>query len=43
MTYQAQRGPEELLPFYEQMGEDGVKQYWQRKNSFDIDGRPTGI
>ena len=27
MTYQGQRGPEELLPFYEEMGPDGVERY----------------
>ena len=38
-----QRGEEELLPFYDKMGPDGVKAYWQRKNRFSIDQRPTGI
>lgn len=38
-----QRGPEELLPFYEEMGENGVKAYWQRKNRTSIDGKDTGL
>jgi len=38
-----QRGEEELLPFYDKMGPEGVKAYWQRKNRFSIDQRPTGI
>lgn len=38
-----QRGDEELLPYYDKMGPDGVKAYWQRKNRVSIDHRPTGI
>ena len=38
-----QRGPDELLPFYEDMGPDGVEAYWQRKNRLCIDQRSTGI
>ena len=41
--YAGQRGDAELLPFYADMGEDGVRDYWQRKNKLSIDGRPTGI
>lgn len=37
------RGPEELLQFYEKMGEDGVKRYWEKKNQVSIDGKPTRI
>ncbi|MGB0411312.1 MAG: pyridoxamine 5'-phosphate oxidase family protein [Pikeienuella sp.] len=43
MEFRAQRGPEELLPFYADMGADGVKDYWQRKNTLSIDGAPTGV
>jgi hypothetical protein len=39
----ADRGPDELLPFFEKMGEDGVKRYWAKKNSASIDGKPTHI
>lgn len=42
MAYQGQRGPRELLPFYEQMGPDGVERYWARKNAVSIDGKDTG-
>ena len=42
MSYQRQRGPEELLPFYEEMGADGVERYWTRKNAVSIDGKNTG-
>lgn len=41
--YRGQRGETELLPFYEEMGEDGVRAYWQRKNKLSIDGKPTGL
>ena len=43
MDYRAQRGPEELLPFYADMGEDGVRDYWRRKNRLSLDGAETGI
>ena len=38
-----ERGPGELLPFYEKMGEDGVRRYWEKKNQASIDGKPTHI
>lgn len=37
------RGPAELLPFYEKMGEDGVKRFWEKKNLVSVDGKPTHI
>ena len=43
MRFEQERGPVELLPFYEDMGEDGVRAYWARKNRFSIDHKPTGI
>jgi hypothetical protein len=43
MPYEAQRGAAELLPFYENMGERGVVDYWSRKNMRSIDGNDTGI
>lgn len=42
MQFVSERGPAELLPFYEEMGEDGVRAYWTRKNRLSIDGKPTG-
>ena len=38
-----ERGPGELLPFYEKMGEDGVRRFWEKKNQVSIDGKPTHI
>ena len=43
MRFARNRGEEELVPFYEEMGPEGVKEYWKRKNTFSIDGRATGI
>ncbi|MGL4490618.1 MAG: pyridoxamine 5'-phosphate oxidase family protein [Rhizobiaceae bacterium] len=43
MQFVSERGPTELLPFYENMGEDGVRAYWKRKNVVSIDGKETGI
>jgi Pyridoxamine 5'-phosphate oxidase len=43
MQFVAERGPTEMLPFYADMGEDGVKAYWMRKNTKSIDGKSTGI
>ena len=43
MTVERDRGPEELLPFYDDMGEDGVRDYWRRKNTVSLDGKPTGV
>ncbi len=43
MEFRRSRGEEELEPFYDDMGSDGVKDYWQRKNTQTIDGKPTGI
>ena len=43
MHYQRERGEDELLPFYDEMGPDGVRDYWRRKNLETIDGYPTGV
>ena len=43
MRFEEQRGEKELAPFYEEMGPDGVTEYWRRKNMLSIDGKPTGI
>lgn len=43
MKYQKSRAEEELLPFYEKMGAEGVEKYWLKKNTISIDGKPTGI
>jgi hypothetical protein len=43
MDFRAERGTGELLPFYETMGEEGMRDYWKRKNTISIDGKPTHI
>ena len=43
MQFVRQRGPDELIPFYEELGEEGVRAYWARKNRLSIDGKETGI
>jgi Pyridoxamine 5'-phosphate oxidase len=42
MQFVEQRGPTEMLPFFEEMGEEGVQAYWKRKNMLSIDGKITG-
>jgi len=37
------RGPSELLPYFEKLGDDGVKRFWEKKNQVSIDGKPTRI
>lgn len=43
MQVKAERGPEEMLPFYAAMDEAGLRDYWRRKNTLSIDGLPTHI
>jgi hypothetical protein len=43
MDFKADRIEQELLPFYEDMGEEGVQAYWRRKNVETLDGFPTGL
>jgi Pyridoxamine 5'-phosphate oxidase len=43
MEFRRSRAEHELVPFYEDMGVAGVQDYWRRKNSASIDGKPTGV
>ena len=43
LEFVAERGPTEMLPFYEEMGKDGVAAYWKRRNSRSLDRKETGI
>lgn len=43
MDFRAGRGETELVPHYAEMGTEGVKDYWRRKNALSIDGKPTGV
>ncbi|MEM7069717.1 MAG: pyridoxamine 5'-phosphate oxidase family protein [Pseudomonadota bacterium] len=37
------RAETELLPFYEEMSDEQIAAYWQKKNEESIDGKSTGI
>ncbi len=37
------RADSELLPWYDDMGPDGVRAFWQKKNVTSLDGDATGI
>ncbi|MFT5571850.1 MAG: hypothetical protein ACI9FR_000771 [Cryomorphaceae bacterium] len=43
MKFEKPRVDEDLIPYYEKMGQEGVEKYWLRKNSLSLDGTPTGI
>lgn len=43
MTFERDRADSELVPFYEDMGPDGVEEYWRKKNVETIDGFRTGL
>ena len=43
MDFVADRVSDELLPFYDEMGPDGVQAYWRKKNLRTIDGFDTGL
>lgn len=43
MSIIRKRAETELEPWYAEMGEDGVKAFWQKKNTTSLDNRPTGL
>ena len=43
MQFEKPRADEDLIPYYEKMGQEGVEKYWLRKNALSLDGAPTGI
>ncbi len=43
MEFRRDRADDEMIPFYAEMGPDGVEAYWRRKNMLTVDGKPTGI
>lgn len=43
MTQDAPRAETELLPWYDDLGPDGVQAFWEKKNVVSLDGFPTGI
>lgn len=43
MEFERNRAATELLPFYDEMGPEGVEAYWRKKNVETIDGFQTGL
>lgn len=43
MDFKQSRAEDEMLPFFSKMGKDGVRKYWERKNTVSIDGKPTDL
>ena len=43
MSVDSIRADEELEPFYAEMSDDELTDYWGRKNTLSLDGLPTGI
>ncbi|MEM7644641.1 MAG: hypothetical protein AAF366_19265 [Pseudomonadota bacterium] len=43
MAHIADRAQTELVPYYDDMGPDGVRDYWRKKNLHTIDGFETGL
>ena len=43
MDFKGPRGEAEMLPFYDEMGPEGLRDYWARKNTRTIDDTPTHI
>ena len=43
MAFEKNRADSELVPFYDEMGPDGVEAYWRKKNVVTIDGFQTGL
>lgn len=43
MEFKADRVEDELVPYFGDMGSDGVEAYWRRKNVETLDGFPTGL
>lgn len=43
MSVDSIRADEELEPFYAEMSDDELTDYWGRKNTESLDGLPTGI
>ena len=43
MDHAGERAEGDLIPFFEEMGAEGVAEYWRKKNATSIDGKPTGI
>lgn len=43
MKFIKSRAEEELVPYFENMGQEGVEKFWRRKNVLSINDKPTRI
>lgn len=43
MSFEGDRGADEMVKFWDDMGTDGVEKYWRKKNVESLDGAPTGL
>jgi len=43
MDFKQSRGEDELEPYFEKLGEEGVTKFWKKSNTTSLDGNPTGI
>ena len=43
MDFVGDRGAEEMVKHWDDLGEEGVEKYWRRKNVESLDGAPTGL
>lgn len=43
MRHEKDRVEDELVPFFREMGPEGVAAYWRKKNTETLDGFPTGL
>ncbi len=43
MNFEREQADTELAPYYDDLGADGLKAYWEKKNVETIDGLPTGL
>lgn len=43
MSMRRSRGETDLLPYYADLGEEGVRAYWEKKNTESLDGFATQI
>lgn len=43
MEFTGERGTEEMVKYWDDMGEDGVERYWRKKNVESLDGLPTAL
>ncbi len=41
--FQGQRGDTELVPYFDDLGKEGVEKFWEQKNSLSLDGKATNI